>query len=188
MEKKAHGALSQKTWCTEPLSRKTLNPSARGWLKHRSVGYIDLTPRKSTKQTSLATDNIDENLAARFTVSWIVMRIAGSADLRTNRKTQKCVDHIPGIDVGLRQGACHGKIPDGLVVTVGRAASQPVSTMLDLVTSASAPTRIGLLSLSVAVQQLAGHCTATTTNGQPLRSLLDEYGQASCCAICMHSC
>jgi hypothetical protein len=37
--------------------------SARLWISSRHV------PRKSTGQTSLATDNIDEGIAARYTVS-----------------------------------------------------------------------------------------------------------------------
>jgi hypothetical protein len=70
---------------------------------------------------------------------------------------------------------CHGRIPDDLVVTSGRATSQAVSTMLDSMTSAPAPTGIEPLSLSGDVQQLAGHCTATIANGQPPRLLLVEY-------------
>jgi hypothetical protein len=74
-----------------------------------------------------------------------------------------------------------------LVVTSGRATSQAVSTMLDSMTSAPASTGVEPLSLSDDFQQLAGHCTATTANGQPPRLLLVEYGQASCFAFCMLS-
>jgi hypothetical protein len=107
--------------------------------------------------------------------------------MRTNRKIWRCVEHIPGADVGLRQGVCHGRIPDDLVVTSGRATSQAISTMLDSMTSARAPTGVEPLSLLGDIQQLAGHCTTTITNGQPLRSPPVEYGQASCFAFRMLS-
>jgi hypothetical protein len=57
--------------------------------------------------------------------------------------------------------------------------------MLESITSAPAPTGVRPLSLSGDVQQLAGHCAATIANGQPLHSLLVDYGQASCFASCM---
>jgi hypothetical protein len=107
--------------------------------------------------------------------------------MRTNRETRRCVDHIPGTDVRLRQGVSHGKIPDDSVATSGRATSPAVSTMLDLMTSAPASAGIGPLSLSGDVQQLTGHCTATIANGQPLRSLRIDCGAASCFAFCMLS-
>jgi hypothetical protein len=107
--------------------------------------------------------------------------------MRTNRKIRRGVEHISGTDVGLRQGVCHGRIPDDLVVTSGRATSQATSTMLDSMTSAPAPTGVEPLSLLGDFQQLAGHCTATIANGQPLRSPPVEYGQASCFAFRMLS-
>jgi hypothetical protein len=66
-----------------------------------------------------------------------------------------------------------------LVVASGRATSQAISTMLDSMTSAPAPTGVEPLSLSDDFQQLAGHCTATIANGQPPRLLLVEYGACS---------